>query len=155
LKAASTVTLRCDFKPVELGRGFAWRDTKGQFGDLFVSDPTSSKPDGRPIMRYMYSAYDPSTPEARNKTYKVFHHLYDPDGKRFVTNGGFTNDPLGDPKKLLYPHHRGLGYGFNKVTYGNGKKADTWHCQKDDHVSHEGFLRVEAGQVLARHLVAV
>jgi len=48
----------------------------------------------------------------------VFHHLYDPTGKRFVTNGGHTNDNITDAKKLLYPHHRGIMYGFNKCSYG-------------------------------------
>jgi hypothetical protein len=45
--------------------------------------------------------------------------------------------------------------GFNKCTYGDGKRADTWHCQKDDHQSHQGFLNVEAGPVVGRHRVAV
>jgi hypothetical protein len=80
-------------------------------------------------------------------TYKVFHHLFDPSGKRLVTNGGPTG---------LYPHHRGLMYAFNKITYENGKKkADTWHCTNDAYQSHEGFLRIEGGPILGRHRVAV
>jgi hypothetical protein len=103
----------------------------------------------------MQRAYDDSTPEARDKTYKVFHHLYDPEGTRFVTNGGQT-DPFDDIKQLLYPHHRGLQMGFNKCVYDNGKKrADTWHCQKDDHQSHEKLLAADAGPVMGRHRVAI
>jgi hypothetical protein len=111
----------------------------------------------------MYKAYDASSPDKRNKTYKVFHHLYDPEeqslvarpgSSRPVTNGGYTNEPLGDPKQLLFPHHRGLQYGFNKINY-DGQEADTWHCPKDDHQSHEGFAIVEAGPVLGRHRVLV
>jgi hypothetical protein len=45
-------------------------------------------------------------------------------------------------------------YGFNNITYG-GKKVDTWHCTGDTHVSHEGFLKQEAGPVLGRHRVAI
>jgi hypothetical protein len=128
--------------------GFTWKDTKGEFADLFLGK--------RPVMRYMYKAYDDSNPDIRNRTYKVFHHLWDPAGKRFVTNGGHTNDDAKDAKtKLLYPHHRGLQMGFNRCSYGNGKKADTWHCQKDDHQSHEGFLNIEAGPVVGRHRVVV
>src|SRR5262249_8671139 len=78
---------------------FVWRDTKGEHADLLYA--------GRPVMRYMYRAYDKSSPQARDKTYKVFHHLFDPAGKRLVTNGGQTDENITNPKKLLYPHHRG------------------------------------------------
>jgi hypothetical protein len=128
---------------------FAWKDQKGEYAELLWSDT--------PVLRYVYKAYDKSTPEARDKTYKVFHHLYDPEGKRFVTNGGNTNDPLPkDPKALLYPHHRGLMYAFNKITYGGNKPCDTWHAKPGDtHEEHAGFLSSEAGSVLGRHRVAV
>jgi hypothetical protein len=129
---------------------FSWQDSKGAFAELFL--------DKKPVVRYVYKAYDNSTAEARDKTYKVFHHLYDPEGKRFVTNGGDTNDPLPkDPKKnLLYPHHRGLMYAFNKITYGSNKPCDTWHAKPGDtHEQHAGFLSSEAGFILGRHRVAV
>jgi hypothetical protein len=109
-----------------------------------------------PIVRYVAPKYDTSSKEARDKSYKVFHHLFDPSGKRLVTNGGFTNDNITDPKKLLYPHHRGIMYGFNKCTYGPDlkKKADTWHCTGDTHVAHEKTLSSEGGgMVLTRHRV--
>jgi len=109
----------------------------------------------RPVLRYMHRPYDDSTPEARNLSYKVFHHVYDPTGKRLVTNGGHTSEGITDPKKLLYPHHRGLQMGWNKCTYGGGKKADTWHCQKDDHQSHEGIVRAEVGPIFGRHRILV
>src|SRR5206468_2819045 len=101
--------------------------------------------------------FDDSTREKRDKSYKVFHHLYDPEGKRYVTNGGQTNEGVSDPKKLLYPHHRGLMYAFNKVTYGPDlkKKADVWHATGDAHQTHEKDLDVEAGPVLGRHRVQV
>jgi hypothetical protein len=129
---------------------FAWKDQKGEFAELSWS--------GIPLMRYVYKAYDNSTPEARDKTYKVFHHLYDSEGKRFVTNGGNTNDPLPKDlkKELLYPHHRGLMYAFNKITYGGNKPCDTWHAKPGDtHEQHAGFLSSEAGTVLGRHRVAI
>ena len=126
---------------------FLWKDNKGNHADLLI--------DSRPVMRYMYQAYDDSNKDVRNKTYKVFHHLWDPAGNRLVTNGGHADGGT-DEKKMLYPHHRGLQMGWNKTVYADGKKkADTWHCQKDDHQSHEGFLSVEAGPVLGRHRVAI
>jgi hypothetical protein len=128
---------------------FSWKDQKGEWSELSL--------DKTPVMRYIYKAYDNSSQEARDKTYKPFHHLYDFEGKRFLTNGGNTNDPLpSDPKKLLYPHHRGLMYAFNKITYGGNKPCDTWHAKPGDtHEEHTAFLLTEAGSVLGRHRVAI
>ena len=131
--------------------GFFW-----QHGDdqtmLYFDVLSGAK---RPVMSYMHARYDNSTPAERDRTYKVFHHLYDPAGKRLVTNGGHT-DPHTDAKKLLYPHHRGLMYAFNKITYNGGKQADTWHAKPGDtHEQHEQFLRHEQGPVLGRGRVLV
>jgi hypothetical protein len=141
---------------------FAWTEKKGEYAELVQTYSGKLVP----FLRYMNRPYDASSAEARDKSYKVFHHLYDPAGKRFVTNGGFTNDNITDPKKLLYPHHRGIMYGFNKCSYGPDLKsrADTWHCppppkpnEKSSvptaHVSHEKTLSAEAGPVLGRHRV--
>jgi hypothetical protein len=139
LAAGKTLTLKATLStdaPAS-SDGFSWHDTKGESTELRFGS--------RPILRYMYKALDESSKDSRNRTYKVFHHLYDPDGKRLVTNGGPTGK---------YPHHRGLFYGFNKVTY-DGKKADVWHCTGDAHQSHEGFVQREAGPVLGRHRVKV
>src|SRR5208337_3925713 len=82
------------------------------------------------------------------ETFKVFHHLYDPAGTRFVTNPGLAGG--------LYPHHRGIYYGFNQITYGDGKKADVWHGTTGDaYQAHEKFLAVEAGPVLGRHRLEI
>ena len=87
----------------------------------------------------MHPPLDETSKETREQTYKVFHHLYDPSGKRLITKG-----PGG-----LYTHHRGLFYGFNKVTYGGGKKVDIWHCPVA-YQSHEKFVENAMGPVLAR-----
>ena len=140
---------------------FGWFEKKGEYAEL--AQTYSGKL--VPFLRYMDRPYDASSAEAREKSYKVFHHLYDPAGKRFVTNGGFTNDNVTDPKKLLYPHHRGIMYGFNKCSYGPdlNTQADTWHCPPPSadkkknvptaHVAHEKTLSAEAGPVLGRHRV--
>lgn len=115
---------------------FHWEEKPGQYIDLFYGT--------RPVMRYMCKPYDNSTERARVETYKVFHHVFDPTGSRIVTKG-----PGG-----LYTHHRGLFYGFNKVSY-NGKNVDIWHCKGDAYQSHEGVLAKEEGPVLGRHRIAI
>jgi len=133
------------------GPSFKWVEkTPGQ--EDLVLDPGMGKAD-RPVLRYMHTAFDDSSKEKRDRSYKVFHHLYDPDGKRFVTNGGHT-DPHTDAKKLLFPHHRGLMFAFNRISY-DGKKADTWHATGDAHQTHEKTLREVAGPVLASQTVQV
>ena len=126
----------------------SWKDRPGESLDLMVSHAKKSFP----IVRYMYPTYDPSSPAARNKTYKVFHHLFDPSGSgQIVTNGGQT-DEFKNEKDLLFPHHRGLMYAFNKCQYG-GKSADTWHCTNDAHISHQKHLFQSSGVVTAEHRV--
>lgn len=116
---------------------FYWSEPNGVSVDLRHS--------GQSLLRYMYEALDESTPERRAETYKVYHHVFEPKGKTLLTKG-----PGG-----LYPHHRGLFYGFNRISYGDGKKADTWHCTNGAYESHEGFIGSSAGTVLARHAVNV
>jgi hypothetical protein len=43
--------------------------------------------------------------------------VFSPKGDRIVT-GGLNEDP-----KVHSPHHRGIFYGFNRITYGDGKRA--------------------------------
>ncbi len=119
------------------GDGYSWKDTPG--------DNTLLSHGVRPVLRYICGPIDESSPQARTETYKVFHHLYNPAGTRPVTKG-----PGG-----LYTHHRGLFFGFNRISYGDGARVDTWHCSGQAHLSHEGILAAEAGEVLGRHCVAV
>jgi hypothetical protein len=136
--------------------GFLWLEQKkGEQTDLDFDTLSGMK--RRPVLRYMHAAYDASSTDRQNKTYKVFHHLFDPAGKQLVTNGGHT-DPYDDEKKLQYPHHRGLMFAFNKISYGEDLKrtADTWHAKPGDtHQEHNRVLRQEAGGVLGRQRVRV
>ncbi len=120
---------------------FTWHDHPGHHTDLMFGE--------RPIMRYHYERLDESTPAGRVRTYKVFHHVFSPKGDRILT-GGLNEDP-----KVHSPHHRGIFYGFNRITYGNGKTADTWHCIDGAFQLHERFLASEEGPVLGRHRVAI
>jgi len=117
--------------------GFTWHDHAGHHADLTFNE--------RKIVTYHYERLDESTPASRGRTYKVFHHVYSPNGDRIVT-GGLNDDP-----KVHSPHHRGIFYGFNRITYADGRKADTWHCTDGAFQQHERFLASEQGPVLARH----
>jgi methane monooxygenase PmoA-like len=115
---------------------FVWKDSAGQFAELAYGE--------RPVLKYMYASLDETTPETRAVTYKPYHHVYDPQGKFLITKG-----PGG-----LFPHHRGLFFGFNRISY-DGKTADTWHCNNGECQSHQGFLTAEAGPVFGRHVVQI
>jgi len=114
-----------------------WKDTPGEHMDLIMN--------GKPVLRYMYAKLDESSKEKRMETYKPYHHVFDPEGKRLITKG-----PGG-----LFPHHRGLYFGFNKISYGEKQTADTWHCNNGEFQSHEKVLASEAGPVLGRHTLQI
>jgi hypothetical protein len=139
LAKGQTITLKTTLTAAgaPLSGGFSWSAKAGEYEELRL--------DGRPVLRYMNRAFDDSNDAAREQTYKVFHHLFDPAGQRLVTKG-----PGGQ-----YTHHRGLFYGFNKVSYGD-VKLDIWHCPKGGtHQAHEKTHSAEAGPVLGRHRVLV
>ena len=121
--------------------GFVWRDQPGHHADLLFGQ--------RHVVTYHYERLDESTAASRVRTYKVFHHVFSPDGERIVTNG------LQDDPKVHSPHHRGIFYGFNRITYGDGKQADTWHCINGAFQQHERFLASEQGPILGRHRVEI
>ena len=89
---------------------FSWQDTDGEYLDLLF--------DGKKVTRYMY-AYDTSTEQRTFETYKPFHHVYDAEGN-LLTNG--PDGSTAYPKKgILYPHHRGILIGWNKLTFEGGE----------------------------------
>lgn len=121
-------------------QGFHWTDTPGVQADLLYGD--------RPVVRYQKLTYEPKDKDKRLLSYKVFHHVFDPaTGKLLLTKGpggGFT-------------HHRGIFFGFNKVTYeldGKKKSCDIWHCPKAWQ-EDAGTLLTEAGPVAGRQRVAI
>ena len=122
---------------------------KVEMTTLGKSEELTSNPlhlwQNKPLLLGM-TAYDPKTPEMQKKTFKVYHHLYMPDGMR-VTNG-----PEG-----RFPHHRGLFYGFNRISYGakGEKKADVWHCNKGEHQTLEKLLALQSGPVFCREVLDI
>jgi hypothetical protein len=104
--------------------GFALRDKAGQHLDVLL--------DGKIVARYMY-AYDRSTPERLQETYKPYLHVFDAEGKAPITNGGPTG---------LYPHHRGIFIGWMKIGV-DGQTFDRWHM-KGGEIVHQKFLDEKA-----------
>jgi len=88
--------------------------------------------DGKPLLRHMYGR-DDSTDEAKLATYKVYTHVLDPAGEEVITKG-----PGG-----LYPHHRGIFIGWNKLKHG-GKSYDHWHMTKGALMLHREFTEKKA-----------
>jgi hypothetical protein len=146
LDAGESRRYQLDYDTSPEGTAFEWHDREGVYTELRFGE--------RPVLRYMYRGLDESTPQDRFLTYKVFHHLFDPAGNRLVTNGPDGHTPY-EFDNILFPHHRGIFYGFNRCSYEGVDRADVWHCQGDDHQSHAGWLQSDVGPVLGRHRVAV
>lgn len=94
----------------------------------------------RPIAKFTRWDFDPNAvPKDKvltNPTIKPYHHVFDAAGKTLLTNAN----------EGRFPHHRGIFYGFNQISY-QGKKADIWHCRNGestragkDHVTEAGNL---------------
>jgi len=116
---------------------FSWKDQKGDYLDLLF--------DGHKVTRYMY-AYDKSSEQRTFETYKPFHHVFDGSGN-LLTNGP-DGSGLYLRDKILYPHHRGIFIGWNRLTF-EGNRYDLWHM-KEVHQVHQEFMELAAGPVLAR-----
>ncbi|MCO6042514.1 PmoA family protein [Aeoliella sp. ICT_H6.2] len=107
--------------------GYSWNNNESQhYAELSF--------DGSPLVRYMYAPLDESSDAKRAETYKPYLHVYSPDGSQIITKG-----PGG-----LYPHHRGIYFGFNKITYGDGKRCDTWHCTNGAYEQNESIDSIDA-----------
>ena len=119
---------------------FSWNDTEGQYLDLLFG--------GRKVTRYMY-ALDRTTKQRVLETYKTFLHVFDAAGENLLTNGPDGLNPY-MTDKVLYPHHRGIFIGWNRLEFA-GKRYDFWHMGEQGRVQkHEKFLELTAGPVFAR-----
>ena len=121
--------------------GFAWKDPEGERPVLTYN--------GKPVLEYVRPKFDPKAAPSKkdvltNPTIKVYHHLYDRTGTVRLTNG-----PEG-----RFPHHRGIFYGFNRISY-DGQQADVWHCRNGESQQHVANLGHDAGPHFARHKVRV
>jgi hypothetical protein len=133
--AAAPAQVKVEFKTIDLilANSFRFVEEKGKHVDLLFGD--------RKVLRYMNAPRDGSTKDSHELTFKPFHHVYDPvKGETLLTNGA----GLAANKDLLYPHHRGLFFAYNNVSY-DGQKCDVWHGRNGEYVEHDKFLKQEAG----------
>jgi hypothetical protein len=94
-------------------------------------------------------AYDTSSKERIIETYKTFLHVFDAQGQNLLTNGPDGLRPY-LTNKILYPHHRGIFIGWNRLEFG-GKRYDFWHMGEQGRVQKaQRFMELTAGPVLAR-----
>ncbi len=124
---------------------FAFKESAEGFPELsFVA--TGKEP--RKVLQY----FSPKrTATDHYYTFKPFHNLFDPgEGKVMLTNTSAKSAKDGQ-----FPHHRGLFFGFNRVSYdgadGKKKTADIWHGTANVYSEHEKMLGTDAGPVLGRH----
>lgn len=103
--------------------GFSFQDTAGDHLDVSLN--------GKPLVRYQY-AFDASTPERLNETYKPYLHVLHADGSGVLTKGAGGE----------FPHHRGLFLGWNKLTTAAGV-IDRWHM-KGGNIVHQKILSQKA-----------
>ena len=115
---------------------FKWVDTSGKHTDLQYM--------GKNIVRYVYEAMDPAD---RERTYKPFHHVYQQDGKDFLTKGPggrythiveFTTDLRSAQRKTKMENVR----------------VDTWHC-KGGYQQHKEVLAQEVTEDKAWYKLAI
>jgi hypothetical protein len=114
------------------GKAYSFVEKKGESIDLMHGD--------RKVVRYMNAPRDGTTKDTHELTFKPFHHVYDPaKGETLLTNGaGHAAD-----KTNVFPHHRGIFYAFNKVSYG-GESCDVWHGRNGEFVLHDSVISQEA-----------
>jgi hypothetical protein len=115
------------------GDGFSWKDNEGKYLDLLYG--------GRRVTRYMYDS-DESSEQRAFETYKVFHHVFDEDGRELLTNGPDGENPY--PRSVRYPHHRGIFIGWSKLRFGGGT-YDTWHMSRGVRQVHRKLLERKEG----------
>lgn len=112
--------------PVDANDAYQVDVKAGQHADIV-------RPDGEPILRYMYER-DTSSPERTFDTAKVFAHVMAPGGKDTLTKGAGGK----------FPHHRGIFIGWNRIRY-DGKRHDLWHVRNTEQ-KHEDFLTTESDE---------
>ena len=139
LEAGKSITYTCrrverDVPP----RLYQWDDDKTKIATL--------NHDGQPIFRSMFEKIDNSSQERRDATYKVYHHVFSPDGERLLTKG-----PGGK-----FPHHRGIFFGYNRISYelDGPKKADIWHLRKGESQNAEQMFH-RGGVTSARSMATL
>ncbi len=97
----------------------------------------------RPVMQFFNL---PRDAKDHYYTFKPFHNVFDPaTGKTMLTNTSAKTAKDGQ-----FPHHRGLFFGFNRISFGEKQTADIWHGTNNVFSQADKMLNSEAGEVLGR-----
>lgn len=123
---------------------FAFIDKKGEPTELVYGGVNGK----RKVLQYFNLPHDPKD---HFYTFKPFHNVYDPAKGEVM----LTNSSAKTAKDGLYPHHRGLFFGFNRISYADKKTADIWHGTDGVFSQHDKTLGTEAGEVEARQRSAI
>ena len=118
----------------KLKETFSFRDTPGKHFDVLLNS--------KPVTRYMCER-DTTDDKTKHNTYKVYNHVFDEKGEKFLTKGAGGK----------FTHHRGIFIGFSR-TKANGKSYDTWHM-KGVIQKHQKIASKTAGPVLARYTALI
>lgn len=110
--------------------------------DLFLDD--------RRIIRFVHQPHDGTNQQTHYQTYKPFHHVFSPNDEQVLLTSGVPD--LNQPHE--YPHHRGLFFGFNRISY-EGKQADTWHATNGVFTTCEGIELGPIQQGRASHTATI
>jgi|SRR5579864_5745695 len=145
LKAGEMMVLKVKPERVD-GSAMKWKFDDARPTELWRTEASRDLH----MATFMGAPFDPAlTPKGKqpleNPTIKPYHHVFDPaTGAVQLTNG-----PTGQ-----YPHHRGVFYGFNKISY-NGKQADTWHCRTGESTVAGEKQLAQVGTMFALHRLPV
>ncbi|CAN5135402.1 hypothetical protein BH11PLA2_BH11PLA2_22870 [soil metagenome] len=130
--ARRAVASEIKLAPVAKSDTYRFEEKKGEYIDLYLGD--------RKVLRYMNMPRDGSSKDKHEMSFKPFHHVYDPvKGETLLTNGA----GLAADKSNLFPHHRGIFFAFNKVSYGK-ETCDVWHGRANEYVEHDKVLEAVA-----------
>lgn len=146
LKAGETITGKLStVNHFAAPPAFKFEEKKGEPTELVYAGTGKS----RKVLQYFNL---PRDDKDHYYTFKPFHNVYDPaKGEVMLTNTSAKNAKDGGQ----FPHHRGLFFGFNKVTYGEKQDADIWHGTNNVFSQHDKMLSMETGEVLGRHRSAI
>jgi Methane oxygenase PmoA len=122
---------------------FHFVETKGEHLDVKYGD--------RNVLRFVNKPRDGATKDTHYMSFKPFHQVFDPKtGETLLSSGAHPNT-----KEFQFPHHRGLFFGFNKITYGDKKTADIWHGTNNVYSTCDKMLAMTADDKTATHTAAI
>jgi hypothetical protein len=91
-------------------------------------------------------------------TFKPFHQVFAPSWSWDKPEKEINLTSGAHPKtaEFVFPHHRGIFYGFNKITYGDKQTADIWHGEKNVYSQCDKITKdVDYSYAFARYTAAI